>query len=100
GAMYPVARFKLSGSIGEHTLTSNAGNLVTRAFCPKCGSPILGRNNAMEGFVTISLGTFDDSSVFEPAVVIFARNRKPWDSVDRSRREFEAEAEWHPQDAA
>src|SRR5215831_12504170 len=56
GAMYPVARFKLSGSLGEYTLISNAGNVVTRGFCPRCGSPILGRNSAMEGFVTISLG--------------------------------------------
>lgn len=97
GAMYPVGRFQLSGPTGEHRLTSDAGNVVTRAFCPRCGSPIFGSNSAMEGYVTISLGTFDDSSLFEPAVVIFARNRKPWDAMDDSLPTFQAQPGWHPQ---
>ena len=50
-------------------------------FCPACGSPILGRNTGMPGFVTVSLGAFDDSSAFEPQVAIFARSRRPWDAL-------------------
>jgi len=96
----PVTRFKMSGPIGEHTLTSNAGNPVTRVFCPSCGSPILGRNSGLEGYVTISLGTFDDSSEFEPAVAIFARNRRPWDFMDGSLPTFESQPGWRPDDGA
>jgi hypothetical protein len=98
--MSAVGRFRLSGPTGEHQLISDAGNVVTRTFCPQCGSPIFGRNSGMDGFVTISLGTFDDSSMFEPAVVVFAHNRRPWDVMDSSLPTFEAQPAWHPEDGS
>ena len=100
GAMFPVDRFRLTGTAAEHQLRSDNGNDVTRVFCPACGSPICGRNTAMPGFVTISLGTFDDSSAFVPEVVVFARNRKPWDTMDTSLATFAAQPPWRPADGA
>lgn len=100
GAMYPLERFKMSGPVREHTLTSEAGNTVTRGFCPGCGSPVFGRNSGMPGYVTITLGTLDDSSMFEPAVVVFARNRRPWDVMDRELPTFDAQPAWRPEDSA
>lgn len=96
GAMFPSSQFKLQGPVREYSLTSEAGNEVTRVFCPSCGTPILGRNSGMPGFVTISLGTLDDSSMFQPSVVIFARNRKPWDKMDESIATFDAQPAWRP----
>lgn len=96
GAMFPSGRFKLSGPIREYVLRSAAGNQVTRVFCPSCGSPILGRNTGMPGFVTVSLGTIDDSSTLQPSVAIFARNRKAWDTMDASIATFDAQPEWRP----
>jgi hypothetical protein len=98
GAMFPTSRFHLEGATREYRLRSEAGNRVTRVFCPSCGSPILGRNTAMPGFVTVSLGTFDDSSVFEPSVAIFARNRKPWDGVPDSVVSYDAQPAWSPEE--
>ncbi len=98
GAMFPVDKFRLTGQVAEYKLKSEKGNEVTRVFCPACGSPILGRNGGMIGFVTITLGTLDDSSEFEPQVVVFARNRKPWDVMDQSLPTFEAQPDWKPAD--
>ena len=98
GAMFPVDRFRLTGHVAEYKLESDNGNKVTRVFCPACGSPILGRNSAMKGYVTITLGTVDDSSEFVPQVVVFARNRKPWDKMDESLPTFEAQPNWRPGD--
>ncbi len=96
--MFPVDRFRLSGPVAEYTLTSEKGNTVTKVFCPACGSPILGRNTGMEGFVTITLGTLDDASEFEPQVAIFARNRQPWDVMDESLPTYAAQPDWRPGD--
>jgi hypothetical protein len=38
--------------------------------------------------------------MFEPAVVIFARNRKPWDVMDSSLPTFESQPRWRPEDGA
>jgi hypothetical protein len=99
GAMFPADRMRLTGPVSEFKLKSDNGNQVTRVFCPACGSPILGRNSAMVGYLTIALGTLDDSSGFEPQVVVFARSRKPWDIMDESLPTFDAQPNWKPGDA-
>ncbi len=96
--MFPVDRIRLTGHVAEYKLKSDHGNEVTRVFCPACGSPILGRNSGMKGYLTITLGTIDESSEFEPQVVVFARNRKPWDAMDESLPTFEAQPNWQPGD--
>ena len=71
---------------------------MTRVFCPKCASPIYGRNSGTKEHLTISAGTFDDSSVLRPQVVIFARNKMPWDTMDSALPTFEAQPDWEPAD--
>ncbi len=97
--MFSATQLRLDGPTAEFKLVSEAGNEVTRVFCPSCGSPILGQNTGMAGFVTLSLGTMDDSSEFEPGVTVFARNRKPWDAMDGSVATFDAQPAWSPSDA-
>ena len=99
GAMFPTKKFHMTGPVSEYKVQSENGNEVTRVFCPSCGSPILGCNSAMQGFLTISLGTLNDSTDLMPAVAIFARNRKPWDVMDESIQTFEAQPVWKPEDS-
>jgi hypothetical protein len=96
GAMFPVSRFSIQGAVSEYVIPSEDGNAVVRVFCPRCGSPIFGRNTVTTGHVTISLGTLDDSSDLAPEVVVFASNRKPWDVMDESLMTFETEPKWTP----
>jgi len=98
GAMYSVEQFKLSGEVGEYKLKSENDTEVTRVFCQNCGSPILGKNSGMPGFVTITLGTLDDSTEFEPEVIIFSRNQKKWDTMSDSLMIFETQPDWNPSD--
>ena len=86
----------MTGKVAEYKLKSENGNEVTRVFCPVCGSPILGRNSGMEGFVTVGLGTLDQSAGIKPQVVIFARNRKPWDVMDQDLPTFDSQPNWKP----
>lgn len=96
GAMFPVSAFYSTGQTAEYSLQSNAGNTVTRVFCPACGSPILGRNTGMPGFVTVSLGLFDDASDLQPEVAIFARGRQRWDVDDARAQVFDEQPGWRP----
>ena len=98
GAMFAADEFQMTGHVGEYTHQAENGNDVTRVFCLKCGSPIFGRNSGMEGFLTLTLGTFDDSSDLLPAVVVFGRNRKPWDVMDEDLPTFDAQPAWRPDD--
>jgi len=96
GAMFANGSFISEGPLREFTLTSENKNQVTKSFCPTCGSSLFGRNSAMDGYVTIALGAFDDASMFEPDVVVFARNKQPWDIMDETLATFAAQPNWKP----
>ena len=96
GAMFAVENFQLEGRLSEYALDADNGNRVTKAFCPTCGSQILGRNSGSTGHVTVSLGTLDDSSALQPQVAIFARNRQPWDIMDEKIATFADQPGWKP----
>jgi len=96
--MFSLDGFQLMGRINEYKYESDNGNEVTRAFCPACGSPIFGKNSGMKEYVTVTLGTVEDSTEFKAQVVVFARNQNPWDIMDQNLPIFEAQPNWKPGD--
>ena len=96
GAMFPRDRFEISGAMSTFHLDFENGTRVTRTFCPTCGSGIFGRNDGMAGHVTTALGTFDDPSAFTPEVVVFARSRPTWDTMNPALPTFDAQPGWKP----
>ena len=100
GAMFAESGVRMKGAISTYEMTSGAGNVVTRLFCANCGSPLFGRNSGMPGFVTATAGTLDQSETLSPTVAIFARNRRPWDTMDPSLSSFEAQPAWTPTDGS
>lgn len=95
--MFAVKNVTISGELAKFTHQSNAGNTVTKTFCPKCGSSIFGQNDGSLDYITISLGSLDDSSMFKPEVVVFARNKKPWDLMDDTLLTFDERPDWKPE---
>ena len=96
GAMFLVQHVRLTGTTTEFQLKAESGNVVTRAFCPVCGSPISGRNSDMPAHLTIALGTLDNPGALSPQVIIFARNRPGWDAMDAGLPAFEAQPARQP----
>jgi hypothetical protein len=96
GAMFKIADVEIFGEPGEYVLEANNGNQVTKGFCKNCGSPIFGRNSGSDEHITLSLGTFDDSSHFDPEVIIFSRNKKHWDMIDENLVSFDTQPDWKP----
>lgn len=96
--MFSLDGFRLKGRVEDYNYTSDNGNDVTRSFCPDCGSPVFGKNSAMPGYVTVTLGTVDQSAAFKAQVVVFARNQNPWDIMDKNLPTFDAQPNWAPGD--
>lgn len=97
GAMFAEKDVQVTGELSKYRYQSHAGNTVTKSFCPRCGSPILGCNTGMKGYVTISLGTMDDSGSLRSEVAIFTRNRKPWDTPESDISCFDTQPAWKPE---
>ena len=98
GAMFPEDGVALTGVPTTFSLRSDSGATVTRLFCGTCGSPLFGMNTVMPGFMTVCLGTLDNSDALMPQVAIFTRSRRAWDAADAPVAVFDAQPDWSPAD--
>jgi len=53
--------------------------MVSRAFCPVCGSPVYSLNAAMPELIFLRASSLDDPELFRPQMVVFASRAPSWD---------------------
>jgi hypothetical protein len=79
----PAAAFTVTkGAPRFYTVTGNSGNMVSRGFCPQCGSPVFSRLSGMSDIVGVRVGSLDDPSGYRPVVDIFVASAQPWDHMN------------------
>jgi len=61
-----VALRLLTGQVKSFTKAGDSGNLITREFCPECGSPLFTKSPSKPQFIWIKAGSFDDPSQIKP----------------------------------
>jgi hypothetical protein len=85
----PEGTFQVSGELKFFDKPSDAGNNVSRGFCPTCSSPVYSTNSGMPGMVFIRASSLDDPEVFQPQMVVYTRSAPSWNLVDPALRSFE-----------
>ena len=75
----PLETFSLAGALSFYDQESDRGTIVSRGFCPVCGSPVLNKNSGFPDKRYIHVGSLDDPSGFRPDVVVFSDSAQPWD---------------------
>ncbi len=78
----PAATFSVSGVLRFYDQNSDSGNVVSRGFCPVCGSPVLNKNSGYPDMRYIHVGSLDDPSMFKPDAVVCSESAQPWDFMD------------------
>lgn len=81
GWIGPVAASALSTTREPRWFVSTAdsGNEVARAFCPRCGVGVFGRNAMMSGMVFLRASALDDPEAFAPQMSVYASRAPSWD---------------------
>ena len=89
-AFFPEDAVKVTGETKEYAIVADSGNTNTRSFCGTCGGRLFGKNSARQGVMAISVGTFDDSSWFNPGAIVYTKDYPgEWDHMDASVPTFE-----------
>jgi hypothetical protein len=83
------ADVKLTGVATQWDIVADSGNVKTRAFCPKCGSPVYMRFSAMPDVFTVHAGSLDDPRRYKPQMVTYRVRGHEWDRIDPEVPKFE-----------
>jgi hypothetical protein len=80
--LVPESAVEITGKLASYGRAADSGNIVTRCFCPVCGSAVLSRNSAMPGAAFLRASSLDDPEVFKPQVVVYAARAASWDGIE------------------
>lgn len=85
----PAAAVSINGETSVYAAPTDAGNTVSRHFCPTCGSPIYSSNSSMEDLLFLRASSLDDLEAFQPGVAVYTKSRPSWDHVGQGLPEFD-----------
>ncbi len=85
----PQESFALSGQVRCFEKPADSGHLITRCFCPECGTSLYSRNAAMPGMVFLLASGLDEPDRVEPAMTVYAARAPGWALLDRSHPVFD-----------
>jgi hypothetical protein len=94
--LVPEEAFTVSGAVKFYDRPADSGNIVSRGFCPNCGSPVYSKNSAMQGVVFPRASSLDDPEIATPQMVVFASRAPSWDHVDPALPAFATMPEGGP----
>ena len=83
----PRSAMTITGEVKYYGVTGDSGNLVSRGFCPHCGSRLFG-TPANPGVISIQAGSLDDPSRFKPQAEIYVASAQPWDYMNPDLPKF------------
>jgi hypothetical protein len=81
-AVFPADAVSLEGSLTERNYVAASGNTVTQAFCPKCGTPVLGYSAARTQTRVFKLGFLDEGHGLRPTAAIWRNEAPGWAVID------------------
>ena len=85
---FPEESVSISGEVKYFDSKGRSGEIVSRGFCPTCGSQIFGKPAVLQGLLGIRAGSLDDTSAYKPQVDIFTCHAVAWDVMDESLQKF------------
>jgi hypothetical protein len=69
---------RIEGKLTEYVSTADSGNVLTRGFCPVCGTPVTSQAATRRHQLFVRAGTLDDPEVAKPAMTIWTSAAPSW----------------------
>jgi hypothetical protein len=85
----PAPGVRIQGGTRSYASPADSGNLVTRHFCPTCGSGTHSTNAGMPGMVFLRATQLDDPEQFQPMMEVYTASRPSWGGRFRVGASFE-----------
>lgn len=66
---------QISGQLSSFDHTVDSGNVLTKQFCPKCGSQLFGTNAARPELISLRAGSINEQELVKPQINVFAGSK-------------------------
>jgi hypothetical protein len=93
----PADSLTVTGHLTFYDHPADSGNMVSRGFCPTCGSAIVSKNSGMPGMAFPRASSLDDPEIAKPQFAVYASRAPSWDYVDPNLPSFPEMPEGGPQ---
>ena len=77
----PETGFSVQGEVRFFDKPADSSNMVSRGFCPTCGSAVYSTNAGMPGIVFVRASSLDDPEQFRPQMVVYTDRAASWDRI-------------------
>ncbi|MDX1796847.1 MAG: GFA family protein [Hydrogenovibrio sp.] len=88
-AFFKKSAVNISGETHHYDSIADTGATITRHFCPHCGSRLFGTSSVKTDIISVTAGTMDDSSWFQPDAIVYNKSKPVWDQMDETVPTFE-----------
>lgn len=85
----PEDAFAVRGKVRFFDKPADSGNMISRGFCPTCGSAVYSTNDGMPGLVFVRASSLDDPNEFKPQMIVYTDRAAAWDHMDSELPRFE-----------
>jgi hypothetical protein len=85
--LIPRHAVTITGKVKYYDVTGDSGQIMSRGFCPNCGSRLFGQRQSAD-FMSIMASSLDDPSEFCPAMDLYTDSAQPWDYMNPSLPKF------------
>jgi len=86
--LVPRNAVKITGEVKYYDVKGDSGNILSRGFCPTCGSRLFGKPAARSDVMGILAGSLDEPSSHRPAMDIYTASAQPWDYLNPELPKF------------
>lgn len=80
---------KITGKTSTFDHKVDSGNVLTKHFCPRCGSQMFGENAARPTSIGLRGGTINEQELVKPAFNVFAGSKMDATILDENIPAFE-----------
>nr|WP_209009257.1 GFA family protein [Pseudovibrio japonicus] len=84
----PKEAVEVTGELTLFDKPADSGNVISRAFCPNCGSAVYSLNSSMSDLIFVRASTIDQPDVIEAQVTVYSSRAPSWDKIDESLQAF------------
>ncbi len=85
--LVPRNAVTITGDVKYYETTGDSGGIVSRGFCPICGSQLFSKP-PMPEFMGITAGSLDEPSEFQPVIDFYTASAQPWDYMNPELPKF------------